>query len=116
MEDNNAIPISKSGIFAAIQDLKESREEESEEIKKEKKIAGLATTEGWQELKKIIEARIESVLSFGREVNPELSVEAIGFKYIASSLIAEELRNIINIVEQVYDSIQRRNQERGEEK
>jgi hypothetical protein len=116
MEDNNAVPISKSGLFSTVQDLKASREEESEEIKKEKRIAGLATTEGWQELKKVIEARIESVLSFGREVNPELSVEAIGFKYIASSLIVDELKNIINIVEQVYEAVQRQNQERGEEK
>lgn len=69
----------------------------------------MAGTEGWKQLKEVIEGYIAS-LDRGMMIDPQDTVEALGVKFIATSLVKEYLRKILEIVSSSYDVIRERNE------
>lgn len=97
---DSAIPIGKTAVLNVIESIREV-EANDPEREKEEAIVRLASTQGWQHLKTEIEAEVHRLKS-QPVVNPEASLEAIGFRAIAIQLVTEKLQWVINRVEETY--------------
>ncbi len=63
----------------------------------------LATTVGWRELKTIIQLYMETLENLA--VAETDTVEAVGYKYLASRTAKAYLQSIIDVVEQTHESV-----------
>ncbi len=96
----NVAPISKTAFLSIFEEVKE-KNLANEKAKKEKAIAELADSKGWQALKQHIESRIKQLEEMGEMIAPEMSVEEVGFKYLISRAVIAHLKGIVNYVSAV---------------
>ena len=100
MGSSSAIPISKTALLSVISKI-EKEPEESSELRHDKSIASLAGEPGWQALKQTIESEIKRMSEISDSFDPNIdTVESVGFKFLATSLVRHKLQGIIDRVEQ----------------
>jgi len=94
----NVVTPSKSAILGTVKQIRASEKTAKMEIDpKDAALYQLAQMPGWEQLKKYIERRIESLGEIdGME---KMDLADIGMRYIMINLVKEELKNVINMVE-----------------
>jgi hypothetical protein len=109
-----AIPISKESVISSLKKIEEMAKVEDTEEKRDKSIASLANTPGWQELKKTVESRITELNELSNAIEGNESVETIGFKFLAAKAAVAHLQAIINLVEGSEQYVREAKREDGE--
>lgn len=94
-----AIHTGSDSIFASYKKLQQ-RPEIKKEISKSDRLASLSTSDDWKALQEVIDAHIQQLTDL-RSVSPEDTVEAVGFRYLASQIAIEHLKEIRNLPDRV---------------
>lgn len=97
----SAIPISQSSFFKAMSDIKEVKPEPEVVESTEGLIRTLRNTTMWSALRERIESQIHALRCLQGMIDPSLTVEAVGFRFLACSLAIEHLQTVIAYVEGV---------------
>jgi lipase chaperone LimK len=79
--------------------------EQEEATLKDKQIANLADHPGWLEIQKIMQDRVDYYKKMSGLDTSKLSLEEIGQKFIVSNLVADELAQVLNIVQTTANEI-----------
>lgn len=93
-----SVPVEKFGIREFSEELKKPRTEQPQEIE-ERKLAALAEYPGWEILKGRIETSIQNLRELAEVDAPGITMEEVGYKFMASRVAMAKLQEIINIVE-----------------
>lgn len=109
MAGDEGVRIETNRLFAAFQSLKDAQKEEKEVLPEiTKKLANLQTEPGWEELKKIIENQIVRLKELSEAVESGMTVEEVGFRFLASRVAISYLENIISLVENSAKNVRQR--------
>lgn len=106
-EAQQAVPVLSPEIEFIQNEIKSMQGDKPDEYTiREQLIAGLAQTDGWQELKKELQKRGEN---YRRLAGIDLSatdLHMIGLKFVVSDAIAGEIDYIVKRVELAYENLQ----------
>lgn len=112
--DEEAVPISKSGILPALASLSAENPNKTD-VLEDVSIFNLANEPGWESMKKRILAEKENLRELADMVQPTDTPAIIGFKFLASRLAMDKLQWVINTVEGTRTHVeQERTQASGE--
>ena len=92
MGDEQAIHSGSDAIFASYRKVQE-RPEIKHKKKEKEKIARLANSDSFRELKKIIDKRMEDLTEL-TGITPGDTVESIGFRFLVAQTVKEYLKEI----------------------
>lgn len=85
--------------------LPDNTPEHQEAALKDKQIANLADHPGWLQIEKQMQERIEYYKKMNGVDTATLTLEEIGQKFIVSNLVADELSQVLNIVQNTANEI-----------
>jgi lipase chaperone LimK len=85
--------------------LPDNTPEQQEATLKDKQIANLAEHPGWLEIQKIMQDKIDYYKKMSGLDTSKLTLEEIGQKFIVSNLVADELAQVLNIVQTTANEI-----------
>lgn len=85
--------------------LPDNTPEQQEATIKDKQIANLADHPGWLQIQKQMEERIDYYKKMSGLDTSKLTLEEIGQKFIVSNLVADELSQVLNIVQSTANEI-----------
>lgn len=85
--------------------LPEDTVENEQATLKDKEIANLAVHPGWLQIEKQMQDRIDYYKKMSGLDTTKLSLEEIGQKFIVSNLVADELSQVLNVVQTTANEI-----------
>lgn len=85
--------------------LPDNTPEQQEATLKDKQIANLAEHPGWLEIQKLMQDRVDYYKKMSGLDTSKLTLEEIGQKFIVSNLVADELAQVLNIVQTTANEI-----------
>ena len=85
--------------------LPDNTPEQQEAALKDKQIANLADHPGWIEIQKIMQDKVDYYKKMSGLDTSKLTLEEIGQKFIVSNLVADELAQVLNIVQTTANEI-----------
>jgi len=109
--EQEAIHAGSDAIFASYHKMRE-RPEVKQVISKRERLARLANSHNWKAVKEVIDEYIQ-VLKELRSITPSDTVEAVGFRFLASQIAIEYLEDIRDLPERARKVME--NAERAEE-
>lgn len=98
-----AIAPGSDAIFASYKKVLK-RPEVKAKLTQKDRLARLASSSSWKEVVKIIDKYIEHLTEL-RSIDPKDTVEAVGFRFLASQVAIEYLRSIKSIPERAKKTI-----------
>lgn len=90
------VPIRGSDLLKVVKEAQPKQIDP--ELQREQFVASLSDHNGWVVMKEYIESEMERLKALGGTVDPQMTVEQIGFKYLAIQLALEHLQNVIDTV------------------
>lgn len=85
--------------------LPDDTPEQEEANIKDKQIANLADHPGWLQIEQLMQDRIDFYKKMSGLDTSKLSLEEIGQKFIVSNLVADELSQVLNVVQTTANEI-----------
>jgi len=85
--------------------LPDNTPEQEEATLKDKQIANLADHPGWLTIQKLMQDRVDYYKKMSGLDTSKLTLEEIGQKFIVSNLVADELAQVLNIVQTTANEI-----------
>lgn len=85
--------------------LPDNTAEQEEANIKDKQIANLADHPGWLQIEKLMQDRIDYYKKMSGLDTSKMTLEEIGQKFIVSNLVADELSQVLNIVQTTANEI-----------
>lgn len=85
--------------------LPDNTPEQEEANIKDKQIANLADHPGWLQIEKLMQDRIDYYKKMSGLDTSKMTLEEIGQKFIVSNLVADELSQVLNIVQTTANEI-----------